>query len=110
MVRLARDEQAMLEGKEGPARQKAMELLVKYAEGALKWERVGEWVEREPSLADAKFGERPSVDECAAVVVDADRLAGPGGVGAHDQGADGQAGPHGHGGPDRRARGRPRPR
>ena len=33
MLRLARDEQEMLEGKEGPARQKAMELLVKYAEG-----------------------------------------------------------------------------
>ncbi len=32
-MRLARDEQEMLEGKEGPARQKAMELLVKYAEG-----------------------------------------------------------------------------
>jgi predicted aconitase len=33
MMRLARDEQEMLEGKEGPAQQKAMELLVKYAEG-----------------------------------------------------------------------------
>jgi hypothetical protein len=33
MVRLARNEQAMLEGREGPAKQKAMELLVKYAEG-----------------------------------------------------------------------------
>ena len=32
MVRLAQDEQDMLEGKEGPAKQKAMELLVKYAE------------------------------------------------------------------------------
>jgi predicted aconitase len=33
MMRLARDEQDMLEGKEGLAKQKAMELLVKYAEG-----------------------------------------------------------------------------
>ena len=33
MLGLARDEQEMLEGREGPARQKAMELLVKYAEG-----------------------------------------------------------------------------
>lgn len=33
MVRLRSDEQAMLEGKEGKAVQKAMELLVKYAEG-----------------------------------------------------------------------------
>jgi hypothetical protein len=33
MMRLVRDEQDMLEGKEGLAKQKAMELLVKYAEG-----------------------------------------------------------------------------
>jgi predicted aconitase len=33
MMRLVRDEQEMLDGKEGPARQKAMALLVKYAEG-----------------------------------------------------------------------------
>jgi predicted aconitase len=33
MMRLSQDEQEMLEGKEGPARQKAIELLVKYAEG-----------------------------------------------------------------------------
>jgi predicted aconitase len=33
MLGLARDEQDMLEGKEGPAKQKAMELLMKYAEG-----------------------------------------------------------------------------
>ena len=33
MMRLARDEQDMLEGKEGQAKQKAMELLVKYGEG-----------------------------------------------------------------------------
>ena len=33
MLGLARDEQDMLDGKEDPARQKAMELLVKYAEG-----------------------------------------------------------------------------
>lgn len=31
-MKLTQDEQQMLEGKEGPARQKAMELLVKYAE------------------------------------------------------------------------------
>lgn len=33
MLGLARDEKEMLEGKEGPARQKVMKLLVKYAEG-----------------------------------------------------------------------------
>jgi len=38
MVKLADDEKAMLDGKSGPARQKAMELLVKYAE-ALNCER-----------------------------------------------------------------------
>ena len=38
MVKLADDEKAMLDGKDGPARQKAMELLVKYAE-ALNCER-----------------------------------------------------------------------
>ncbi len=38
MVKLADDEKAMLDGKGGPAKQKAMELLVKYAE-ALNCER-----------------------------------------------------------------------
>lgn len=38
MVNLADDEKAMLDGKSGPAKQKAMELLVKYAE-ALNCER-----------------------------------------------------------------------
>jgi hypothetical protein len=38
MVKLADDEKAMLDGKDGPAKQKAMELLVKYAE-ALNCER-----------------------------------------------------------------------
>jgi predicted aconitase len=34
MMRLARDEEEMLDGREGPARQKAMELLVKYGMAA----------------------------------------------------------------------------
>ena len=38
MVKLADDEKAMLDGSDGPAKQKAMELLVKYAE-ALDCER-----------------------------------------------------------------------
>jgi hypothetical protein len=38
MVKLADDEKAMLDGKDGPAKQKAMELLVRYAE-ALNCER-----------------------------------------------------------------------
>jgi len=33
MMKLKRDEQEILDGKEGPAKQKAMALLVKYAEG-----------------------------------------------------------------------------
>src|ERR1017187_10679266 len=38
-MRLSADEQAMLDGKEGPARQKAMDLLVRYGE-ALGAERL----------------------------------------------------------------------